>query len=235
MHCLLTSHIICTENQSPWKADAPCPHPLLPQSDVESRSKLLESSQSSQPQPISQQLYQYQQSCEQSSRYSSHQPQFEGKLHIFSKSLMCFVSWRTSISLHTKVWKFGLTFWFPGTSKPTQKQLMEQLYQTVADKWQPIGSYLEIPQAQLSAISERCHGDPQKCLMAVLTEKWLPRVSPPPTWQELAAAIEFIGRPDVAKILRQLYCKYQVISDCIGQHIVYNCAFLILHSHNFYS
>ena len=81
---------------------------------------------------------------------------------------------------------------------------MEQLYHTVADKWQPIGTYLEIPQAQLSAINERCCGDPHKCLMAVLTEKWLHRVNPPPTWQELAAAIEFIGRPDVAKILRQL-------------------------------
>ena len=81
---------------------------------------------------------------------------------------------------------------------------MEQLYHTVADKWQPIGTFLEIPQAQLSAINERCHGDPQKCLMAVLTEKWLPRVNPPPTWQELSAAIDFIGRPDVAQILRQL-------------------------------
>ena len=85
--------------------------------------------------------------------------------------------------------------------------MMEQLYHTVADKWQPIGSYLDIPQAQLSVISERYHGDPQKCLMAVLTEKWLPRVSPPPTWQDLASAIEFTGRSDVAQTLRQLYCK----------------------------
>ena len=111
---------------------------------------------------------------------------------------------------------------------------MEQLYHTVADKWLPISTYLEIPQAQLSAISERCHGDPQKCLMAILTEKWLPRVSPPPTCQDLARAIDFIGRPDVAQTLRQLYCKYQVISDCIRQHTVYKCALLILHCHNFY-
>ena len=81
---------------------------------------------------------------------------------------------------------------------------MEQLYHTVADKWQPIATYLEIPHAQLSAINERCRGDPQKCLMAVLIEKWLPRVNPPPTWQELATAIEFIGRPDVAQTLRKL-------------------------------
>ena len=64
---------------------------------------------------------------------------------------------------------------------------MEQLYHTVADKWHPIGTYLEIPQAQLSAINERCRGDPQKCLMAVLTEKWLPRVN------ELAVELCFFG------------------------------------------
>ena len=84
---------------------------------------------------------------------------------------------------------------------------MEQLYHTVPDKWQPIGTYLEVPQAQLSAINERYRGDPQRCLMAVLTEKWLPRVNPPPTWCELAKAIEFVGRPDVAQTLRQTYCK----------------------------
>ena len=96
---------------------------------------------------------------------------------------------------------------FVGTSKPTLKQLMEQLYHTVPDKWQPIGTYLEIPKAQLSEINERYRGDPHKCLMTVLAEKWLPRLSPPPTWQDLASAIEFIGRPDVADTIRHLYCK----------------------------
>ena len=101
----------------------------------------------------------------------------------------------------------NLVFVFLGMSKPTEKQLMEQLYHTVAGKWQPIGTYLQIPQTQLSKINERYRGDTQKCLMAVLTEKWLPRISPPPTWQDLASAIEFIGRPDVADTIRHLYCK----------------------------
>ena len=66
----------------------------------------------------------------------------------------------------------------PG-SKPTQKQLLQQLYNTVPDKWHPIGIYLEIPEGQLNVIGAKYHGDPQKCLMAMLTESWLPRVSPP--------------------------------------------------------
>jgi len=91
--------------------------------------------------------------------------------------------------------------------KPTQKQLLQHLYHTVPDKWQAIGTYLDIPAAQLRVIDELHRGDPQKCLMSVLTEKWLLRVSPPPTWQDLAEAVEFVGHPDVAEKLRQKFCK----------------------------
>ena len=79
--------------------------------------------------------------------------------------------------------------------KPTQEQLLQQLYHTVADKWNPIGIYLEIPEGQLNGIDAKHRGDPQKCLMAMLTESWLPWVSPPPTWQEIAEAVEFVGLP----------------------------------------
>ena len=75
------------------------------------------------------------------------------------------------------------------------------------DKWQPIGIYLEIPEAHLIAIEKRNHGDPQKCLMAMLTEGWLPRVSPPPTWHDLAEAVEIVGCPDVAQKLRDKFCE----------------------------
>ena len=97
--------------------------------------------------------------------------------------------------------------------KPTQKQLLQQLYNTVSDKWRPIGIYLEIPDAQLNAIDEKNRGDPQKCLMAMLTEKWLPRVSPPATWQDIAEAVEFVGYPDVAQKLRDKFCKWQTYSS----------------------
>ena len=91
--------------------------------------------------------------------------------------------------------------------KPTQKQLLQQLYNTVPDKWQPIGIYLEIPAAQLKTIDAQHRGVPQECLMTMLTEKWLPRVSPPATWQDLAEAVEFVGYQDVAQKLRDKFCK----------------------------
>ena len=96
---------------------------------------------------------------------------------------------------------------FSGGCRPTQKQLMQQLYTTVPDKWRAIGTYLEIPTVQLNSLDKQYHGNPQECLMAMLTEGWLPRVTPPPTWQEIAEAVEFVGHPDVAQKLRQKFCK----------------------------
>ena len=89
--------------------------------------------------------------------------------------------------------------------KPTMKQLIRDLYNTVADKCLVIGIYLEIPEAQLKTMEEKNRGDPQKCLMVMLSE-WLERVSPLPTWQDLAKAVEFVGYLDVAQKLRQKYC-----------------------------
>ena len=96
------------------------------------------------------------------------------------------------------------TFFFEG-DKPTMKQLMQDLHNTVADKWFLIGIYLEISAAQLKTMEEKNRGDPQKCLMVMLSE-WLTRVCPPPTWQDLAEAVEFFGYSDVAQKLRQKYC-----------------------------
>ena len=96
------------------------------------------------------------------------------------------------------------TFFFEG-DKPTMKQLMQDLCNTVAEIWFLIGIYLEIPEAQLKTMEEKNHGDPQKCLMVMLSE-WLARVSPLPTWQDLAEAVEFVGYLDVAQKLRQKYC-----------------------------
>ena len=75
------------------------------------------------------------------------------------------------------------------------------------NKWNLIGIYLDIPAAKLEAIDQKHNGNAQKCLMAMLTEIWLPRVSPPPTWQEIAEAVEFVGYPDVAQTLRDQFCE----------------------------
>ena len=83
----------------------------------------------------------------------------------------------------------------------------------MADKWNPIGIYLETSECQLNAIDAKHHGDPQKCLVAMLTESWLPQVNPPPTWQEIAEAVEFVGYPDVAQKLRDKFCDRHIYSS----------------------
>ena len=78
--------IMCTEYLSTWKSDGAlnaCPRSLLPRSD-ESRSKVLEGSpQPSRQQSTPQPSYGYKYSYEQSSPYSSHQSQSQGKVHLF--------------------------------------------------------------------------------------------------------------------------------------------------------
>ena len=83
---------------------------------------------------------------------------------------------------------------------------MEELYRTVASKWKSIGTLLDISEEELRAISQREHGDPQECLMAMLNV-WLHQTNPPASWPEIAAAVEFIGKHDIAREIRQKYCK----------------------------
>ena len=84
---------------------------------------------------------------------------------------------------------------------------MKELYNTVASKWKSIGILLDIPEEELSAISQREHGNPQECLMAMLSV-WLHRTNPPASWPEIACAVGFIGKPDIAQQIRQKYCKH---------------------------
>jgi len=108
---------------------------------------------------------------------------------------------------------FNLNLSFLPVPKPTQKQLLQLLYHTVADRWKPIGIYLDIPGPQLKVIDKQHRGDPQECLMAMLTDCWLPRLSPPPTWQEIAEAVEFVGYPNVAQKLRDKFCECHTYSS----------------------
>ena len=98
-----------------------------------------------------------------------------------------------------------------GISKPTKPQLLKELYCTVASEWLPIGTLLEISDGELNTIAEHEHGDPRKCLMAMLSV-WLHRTNPQASWPDIADAVEFTGRPDIAQQIRQKYCEYCVAS-----------------------
>ena len=87
------------------------------------------------------------------------------------------------------------------------QQLMKELYNNVASIWNPIGVFLGISDGELNTIAEREHGDPQACLMAIL-RVWLLRPQPPASWPEVAKAVEFTGRPDIAQHIRQTYCEH---------------------------
>ena len=104
-----------------------------------------------------------------------------------------------------------LAFSSAGEPIPTKKLLMKELYSTVASKRHPIGTFLEISDGELNTIAEREQGDPQKCLMAMLSV-WLHRTNPPATWSNVADAVEVIGMSDIAQRIRQKYCKLCVAS-----------------------
>ena len=87
---------------------------------------------------------------------------------------------------------------------------MIELYHTVATEWHTIGTFLGIPQGELKIIAEREH-EPQRCLMEMLSV-WLCQTNPPPSWPDIAKAVEFIRRPDIAQQIRQKYCKCSVAS-----------------------
>ena len=84
---------------------------------------------------------------------------------------------------------------------------MKELYNNVASKWHPIGTFLGIPDGELRTIAQREHDDPQNCLMAMLSV-WLYRANTQASWPDIAEAVEFTGRPDIAQQIRQKYCEY---------------------------
>ena len=89
-------------------------------------------------------------------------------------------------------------------SAPDLAELMDSLYHTVADKWKFIGIYLHLPMATLNTIATEHHSDPHECLMAML-DAWLNRVEPPPTWSSIIKTMEFLGKEQLAKELREKY------------------------------
>ena len=83
--------------------------------------------------------------------------------------------------------------------------LTEALYHTVADKWEHIGIYLHLPMAALKTIAAEHQQDSHKCLIGMFGV-WLRRVDPPPTWTAIIDAVEFLGKEQLARQLREKYC-----------------------------
>ena len=88
--------------------------------------------------------------------------------------------------------------------KPKLKDLMVTLYHKMADKWEMMGHYLEIPSGQLGSITEKYQHDPHRCLVEML-KIWLERVHPAPTWTAIIEAVEFLGEGQLGKELREKY------------------------------
>lgn len=81
---------------------------------------------------------------------------------------------------------------------------MKLLYNTIADRWNALGTFLEIPTETLNIIDEKEHSDPQKCLLH-LFDVWLKRLDPPPTWEAMADAIDVVANdPELAEKVRKM-------------------------------
>ena len=85
---------------------------------------------------------------------------------------------------------------------PQLKDLVDALYNKVADKWKIIGIKLEIPKGTLASIAEKYLRDPHYCLVEML-ETWLEQVNPPATWATIIEVIEFLGEEKLGEEMRR--------------------------------
>lgn len=84
-------------------------------------------------------------------------------------------------------------------SKPQIKDVMDALNHSVADKWQMIGAYLEVPKGTLEEIAEKHQHDPHKCLLKML------EIHPPTSWTTIIKAMEFLGEEQLGRELTEKY------------------------------
>jgi ankyrin repeat protein len=86
-------------------------------------------------------------------------------------------------------------------SKPVLSVCLKVLI-PIAHDWKVIGTLLEVEHNSLEAIKRDNMGICKDCLRDML-HQWLVRVSPPPTWEELAEAVEHTDET-VARKIRKL-------------------------------
>ena len=91
------------------------------------------------------------------------------------------------------------------SAKPKLKDLQRELYSRVANDWEDIGIQLDIEEGQLKQIKSDNAGECKKCLREML-RIWLSRVDPPPSWSDIAEALETLEYKDIATYLRTEYC-----------------------------
>ena len=71
-----------------------------------------------------------------------------------------------------------------------------------ARHWHNIGSLLEVPELTLEQIEADYPGDCQQCIREMI-KSWLKQVDPPPSWKNLADAVQVINPCLAKKILNR--------------------------------
>jgi hypothetical protein len=69
-----------------------------------------------------------------------------------------------------------------------------------AKHWHNIGSLLEISEQTLEQVETDYPGDCQQCVREMI-KSWLKQVDPPPSWKDLAEAVQIINPCLAKKIL----------------------------------
>ena len=70
-----------------------------------------------------------------------------------------------------------------------------------ARKWHNIGIMLDVPESILEQIEADYPGDCQQCVREMI-KSWLKQVHPPPTWKDLADAVQIINPSLAEKIMK---------------------------------
>ena len=73
----------------------------------------------------------------------------------------------------------------------------------LSGKWYTLGLLLNVPKSSLSTIRTNIQGDHDR--LCETLQEWLNQTDPPPTWHELAEAVEPFDRSKAQEI-RQGYC-----------------------------
>lgn len=87
---------------------------------------------------------------------------------------------------------------------PQLKDLMKELYSTVASKWEDIGIFLGIEIGQLKNLKCEERNNPQSCLREMLIV-WLRRANPPSNWTDIIETLTLIGEEQLASDLQKKY------------------------------
>ena len=92
------------------------------------------------------------------------------------------------------------------SEKLNLKNVQKELHIKVADEWEDIGIQLDIDDGLLNQIKLDNANNSKTCFREML-RIWLKRTNPPPSWSELADALDALGNKLVASEIRAKYCE----------------------------